>query len=36
MQVADFCAGAGGKTLLMAAAMRNKGWVLAMDVGATG
>ncbi len=34
MQVADFCAGAGGKTLLMAAAMRNKGRVLAMDVGA--
>lgn len=32
MQVADFCAGAGGKTLLMAAAMENKGRVLAMDV----
>ena len=34
MQVADFCAGAGGKTLLMAAGMANKGRVLAMDVGA--
>ena len=34
MQVADFCAGAGGKTLLMAAAMQNKGRVLAMDVAA--
>ncbi|MDG2285117.1 MAG: RsmB/NOP family class I SAM-dependent RNA methyltransferase [Alphaproteobacteria bacterium] len=34
MQVADFCAGAGGKTLLVAAAMANKGRVLAMDVGA--
>jgi 16S rRNA (cytosine967-C5)-methyltransferase len=32
MQVADFCAGAGGKTLLMAAGMENKGRVLAMDV----
>jgi 16S rRNA (cytosine967-C5)-methyltransferase len=34
MQVADFCAGAGGKTLLVAASMANKGRVLAMDVGA--
>jgi 16S rRNA (cytosine967-C5)-methyltransferase len=34
MQVADFCAGAGGKTLVLAAAMANKGRVLAMDVGA--
>ena len=34
MQVADFCAGAGGKTLLLAAGMANKGRVLAMDVGA--
>ncbi|MDE0810616.1 MAG: RsmB/NOP family class I SAM-dependent RNA methyltransferase [Alphaproteobacteria bacterium] len=34
MQVADFCAGAGGKTLLVGATMANKGRVLAMDVGA--
>lgn len=34
MQVADFCAGAGGKTLVMGAGMANKGRVLAMDVGA--
>jgi 16S rRNA (cytosine967-C5)-methyltransferase len=34
MQVADFCAGAGGKTLLVAATMANKGRVLAMDIGA--
>ena len=34
MQVADFCAGAGGKTLVVAAGMANKGRVLAMDVGA--
>jgi 16S rRNA (cytosine967-C5)-methyltransferase len=33
MQVADFCAGAGGKTLMLAAGMANKGRVLAMDVG---
>ncbi len=32
MQVADFCAGVGGKTLIMAALMANKGRVLAMDV----
>jgi len=32
MRVVDFCAGAGGKTLAMAAAMANKGRVLALDV----
>jgi 16S rRNA (cytosine967-C5)-methyltransferase len=32
MQVADFCAGAGGKTLAMAAMMHNKGRVVATDV----
>lgn len=31
-QVVDFCAGAGGKTLAMAAAMANKGRVIACDV----
>ncbi len=31
-QVVDFCAGAGGKTLAIAAAMRNKGRVIACDV----
>jgi 16S rRNA (cytosine967-C5)-methyltransferase len=31
MQVADFCAGAGGKSLVMAGAMRNKGRVMALD-----
>lgn len=31
-QVVDFCAGAGGKTLAMAAAMKNKGRVIACDV----
>jgi 16S rRNA (cytosine967-C5)-methyltransferase len=31
-QVADFCAGAGGKTLALAASMNNKGRVIAMDV----
>jgi len=31
-QVADFCAGAGGKTLAMGAAMKNKGRIVAMDV----
>ena len=31
-QVVDFCAGAGGKTLAMAANMANKGRVIAMDV----
>lgn len=32
MQVADFCAGGGGKALVAAAMMRGKGRVLAMDV----
>lgn len=31
-RVADFCAGAGGKTLALAAAMRNKGQILALDI----
>lgn len=31
-RVADFCAGAGGKTLALAAAMGNKGTLLALDV----
>ena len=31
MQVADICAGAGGKSLVMAANMRNKGRILALD-----
>lgn len=31
-QVVDFCAGAGGKTLALAASMQNKGRVVAMDV----
>ncbi|HSK40784.1 MAG TPA: RsmB/NOP family class I SAM-dependent RNA methyltransferase, partial [Arenibaculum sp.] len=31
-QVVDFCAGAGGKTLAMAAAMDNRGRVIACDV----
>lgn len=31
-QVVDFCAGAGGKTLALAAGMANKGRVVAMDV----
>jgi 16S rRNA (cytosine967-C5)-methyltransferase len=31
-QVVDFCAGAGGKTLAMAAAMNNRGRVIACDV----
>ncbi len=30
-RVIDFCAGAGGKTLAMAAAMKNKGRILALD-----
>lgn len=32
MQVVDFCAGAGGKTLAIAAMMENKGRVVASDV----
>ncbi|WP_372070656.1 RsmB/NOP family class I SAM-dependent RNA methyltransferase [Tistrella mobilis] len=31
-QVADFCAGAGGKTLAMAATMANKGRIMALDI----
>jgi 16S rRNA (cytosine967-C5)-methyltransferase len=31
-QVVDFCAGAGGKTLALGAAMQNKGRIVAMDV----
>ncbi|MFI0845049.1 RsmB/NOP family class I SAM-dependent RNA methyltransferase [Mesorhizobium sp. IMUNJ 23232] len=31
MQVLDFCAGAGGKTLALAAAMQNKGQIFAYD-----
>ncbi len=34
MQVADFCAGAGGKTLLLGAMMENRGRVMALDVAA--
>lgn len=32
MKVVDFCAGAGGKTLALAAAMENKGHIIACDV----
>jgi 16S rRNA (cytosine967-C5)-methyltransferase len=32
MNVADYCAGAGGKALAMAAAMENRGHLLALDV----
>ncbi|GIK97165.1 MAG: rRNA cytosine-C5-methylase [Alphaproteobacteria bacterium] len=32
MKVVDFCAGAGGKTLAMAAAMENRGHIVACDV----
>ncbi len=34
MRVADFCAGAGGKTLALAAAMQNRGHLVACDVSA--
>ncbi len=34
MRVADFCAGAGGKTLALAAAMGNRGHLVASDVSA--
>ena len=34
MQVVDYCAGAGGKTLVLGAMMANRGRVLAMDVSA--
>ena len=32
MRVVDFCAGAGGKTLALAATMRNRGHIVACDV----
>ena len=32
MKVVDFCAGAGGKTLALAAAMQNKGGIVACDI----
>jgi 16S rRNA (cytosine967-C5)-methyltransferase len=35
MRVADFCAGAGGKTLALAMMMRNQGRISACDVAAT-
>jgi 16S rRNA (cytosine967-C5)-methyltransferase len=34
MRVADYCAGAGGKTLAIAQTMRNKGHIVACDVSA--
>lgn len=34
MRVADYCAGAGGKTLALAAAMANRGHIVACDVSA--
>ena len=34
MRVVDFCAGAGGKTLALAAAMKNRGHLVACDVSA--
>ncbi|MEA2754884.1 MAG: rRNA (cytosine967-C5)-methyltransferase [Aliidongia sp.] len=34
MRVVDFCAGAGGKTLAIAAQMRNKGHLIACDISA--
>lgn len=35
LRVADWCAGAGGKTLAMAMAMQNRGQIVACDVSAT-
>jgi 16S rRNA (cytosine967-C5)-methyltransferase len=35
MRVADYCAGAGGKTLAMAATMQNRGRIVACDVSAS-
>jgi 16S rRNA (cytosine967-C5)-methyltransferase len=35
MRVCDWCAGAGGKTLALAMAMRNRGRIVACDVSAT-
>jgi 16S rRNA (cytosine967-C5)-methyltransferase len=35
MRVVDFCAGAGGKTLALAAEMRNKGSLVACDISET-
>ncbi|RMD61327.1 MAG: RsmB/NOP family class I SAM-dependent RNA methyltransferase [Alphaproteobacteria bacterium] len=32
MAVADLCAGAGGKTLALAATMDNNGWLVALDI----
>jgi 16S rRNA (cytosine967-C5)-methyltransferase len=32
MQILDYCAGAGGKTLALASAMQNKGRIVAMDL----
>jgi 16S rRNA (cytosine967-C5)-methyltransferase len=34
MRVVDFCAGAGGKTLALAASMKNRGKLVALDVSA--
>ncbi len=34
MRVADYCAGAGGKTLALAMTMRNRGHIVALDVSA--
>ena len=34
MRIVDFCAGAGGKTLALAAAMKNRGHLVACDVSA--
>ena len=32
MQVADICAGAGGKSLILADIMKNKGRILSLDI----